>query len=71
MEPITWVLGGVIVAVVSGVAGKTIGSNNSVKESTCSERQGALKEVIVVKIDNLSARFDKLETAINDKFVDI
>lgn len=67
MEPITWITGGLLISVVSGVVGKSIGTNDNVKDSTCKERQEAFRGIIIEKIDGLSSKFDNLEKSINSR----
>ena len=67
MEPVTTVLGGALVAIVSGAVGKAIGSNGKVDEEHCGERRGACSEKLAIKIDNLSKKLDELTDIINSK----
>ena len=67
MEPVTSVLGGLVIALVAGVAGNTIGSNNSVKQSTCSERQHSCQSLLIEKIGNVEEKVDALTKAVNSK----
>ena len=69
MEPATTVLGGIVIAVISGVVGKSIGSNGVVKTPTCGERQIACQKLIMEKIDNISDRLDALTKAVNSKLL--
>ena len=71
MEPLTWIFGGLTISVVSGAIGKVVGSKGNVKETLCNERQIAIKELVVIKIDNLSDRFEKLEKAVNGKLLSL
>ena len=71
MEPLTWIFGGVTISIVSGVIGKAVGSKGNVKEALCIERQLSIKELVVVKIDNLSDRFETLEKAVNNKLLSL
>ena len=69
MEPTSCVLGGIVIAVFSSVAGKFIGSNGKVKDETCIERQHACSQVIITKVDNLTLIVNKLEKTINNKLL--
>ena len=63
------ILGGVVIAVISGVIGKSIGANNSVKNPTCTERQRSCQSLITEKIDNLGEKVDSLTKAVNHKLL--
>ena len=54
MDPTTAILGGVLVAFVSGAAGKLWGNNNKVKDKLCDERRHACSSLVIEKIDNLT-----------------
>jgi len=71
MEPVTSVLGGLVIALVAGVAGKAIGSNDNIKQSTCSERQHACQSLLIEKIDNVEEKLDNLTKAVNTKLYSI
>jgi len=71
MELATTVLGGLFIAVVSGVIGKSIGTNDNVKASICSERQHACQNLVTEKIDNLADRVEELTKAVNSKLLGI
>ena len=71
MEPTTTILGGIVIAVVSGAVGKACGTNNNVKAPTCTERQHACQELINEKIDNLGDKIDVLTRAVNSKLLGI
>lgn len=65
------ILGGVVIAVISGVLGKSLGANNSVKNSICTERQISCQKLITEKIDNLGEKVDSLTKAVNHKLLGI
>jgi len=67
----TTILGGIVIAVVSGAAGKYIGSNGNVKDRTCTERQHACSALVISKIENLTSVVTKLEKAVNDKLLSL
>lgn len=52
-EPTTMVLGSLVVALVSGIAGKFVGSYNKVSSSQCGERRQACNNIIIEKLDSL------------------
>lgn len=67
MEPVTSVLGGVVIALVSGAVGKMWGANGAVKRSSCDERQHACQALILEKLGNINSKVDALTKAVNDK----
>jgi len=67
MEVVTIILGGIIVSLTSGVIGKAMGENGTIKDKVCGERQHSCKELIFEKIDNLSKNVEALTRAINNK----
>ena len=66
MEPVTYVLGGCLLAVISGVAGKIIGSNGKVKDSTCNERRHACTELINQKLEQIDEKLDETKAVVLD-----
>ena len=71
MESVSTVLGGIVIAVISGVAGKAIGTNNNIKSPLCSERQLACQMLITEKIDNIVEKVEALTKAVNSKLLGI
>jgi len=71
MEPVATCLGGIVIAIVSGVIGKSIGTNDNVKAPTCTERQHSCQTLITNKIDNLAKNVDELTKAVNKKLLGI
>jgi len=65
MEPVSVILGGVVVAVVSGTVGKVLGGNGKVKEKTCVERRESYVLLVSEKIDNLAKEIKGLSKTIN------
>ena len=68
-EPVTVILGSIVVALVSGAAGKYLGSNGKVKENQCEERRDSCVILVGEKIDNLTRIVNKLEKAVNNKLL--
>ena len=68
-EPITTILGGVCVAVISGTIGKYIGSKDKVSETHCGEKQRACQNLMLEKLDNLGTKVDSLTKAVNNKLL--
>ena len=71
MEPATTVLGGIVIAIISGAVGKTIGTNNNVKKSQCHERQVSCQSLLGQKIENLADKVEILTKAVNSKLLGI
>lgn len=71
IDPVVIVLSGVVVAFVSGAAGKYVGSNDKVKEAQCSERRGSCVLLIGEKVDNLGEKVDELKKAVDDKIINV
>ena len=61
------VLGGMIIALVSGIIGNTIGTKDAIKKSICDERRSSCNKLLIEKIENLSERVEALTKIINDK----
>ncbi|MBU2249296.1 MAG: hypothetical protein KKD77_21290 [Gammaproteobacteria bacterium] len=71
MDPVTVVLGGVVIAVASGTIGKYIGGNGKISEKHCDEKRASCQGLIVTKIDNLTKVVDELKKAVNNKLLGI
>ena len=71
VETTVCILGGIVIAVVSGATGKYLGSNGKVHEETCEERRMSCTQIVGGKIDNLAAIVSKLEKAVNNKLLGI
>jgi len=69
VEPIIVVLGGIVVAVVSGSVGKFIGDSGKVKDSRCTERRHSCLTLVCSKIDNLTETVIDLKKFIDKKIV--
>lgn len=63
MEPVTMVLGGITISVISGAVVKIMG-NNKVKNVTCVERRLACSSLLGNKIDNLANEFKSLKETV-------
>ena len=66
-DPVTIILGGIVIAVVSGGVGKFLGSNNRVKDVQCGERREACSSLILEKIDHLVTSVDDIKRYIADQ----
>lgn len=69
MDVATTILGGFMIAILSGIVGKAIGSSNNVKVLTCSERQLSCQKLVTEKIDHLTEKIDDLAKAINSRIM--
>ena len=58
MERVVIILGGAILAIITGIIGKTIGSNGKVKEETCGERRLTCNKLIDEKLQNMDQKLD-------------
>jgi hypothetical protein len=69
IEPVTGIMGGVLVAIVSGVIGNSIGNRGSVKDSRCVERRQSCSILLVEKIDNLTIQIKDLKHIVEAKMI--
>jgi hypothetical protein len=69
VEPITSVLGGIVIAMVSGSIGKSIGTHNRIKRTECDQIRAACKELICEKIDHLGEKIDEMKKVIDGKVI--
>lgn len=60
MEPITYILGGTLVGVISVGIGKVWGANGRVKDDTCSERRTACNKSIDERLHAMDGKLDLL-----------
>ncbi len=71
MEQTVVVLGGIVVALVSGIIGKGLEAKNSVKKMNCGVYRDSCQRLLTEKIDNLSGKVDALTTMVNSKILGI
>ena len=71
MEPVTSILGGIVIAGISAATGKYIGSNGKMSDRVCKERQHACVAIVIEKVDNLVKVVDRLEKTVNDKLLSL
>lgn len=64
IDPITTVLGGVTIVIVSGTIGKYLGSKGTITNKQCEKNQVACSNLLVEKIDNLTDKVNDLKTDI-------
>ena len=65
MEPLTWILGGISLAFISGIAGKVISNGGKMSETHCKEKQESCQSLVITKIDNLGTKVDALTEVVN------
>ncbi len=70
-DPMTVLLGGICVAVISGTVGKYIGNSGKVSEGHCEEKRGSCQGLLIEKISNLDKKVDNLTKAVNNKIFGI
>ncbi len=58
MEPLSIVLGGALLSVVTLGAGKMWGSNGRVKDATCGERRVACNKLIDERLHSMDEKLD-------------
>ena len=66
-DPVIIVLSGVLIAFISGVIGKCIGSSKKISEDHCSEKRRSCQTLVIEKISNIDEKLDTLTTAVNNK----
>jgi len=71
MEPVTWILGGVVITGVSVTIGKIWGTNGKVTDQHCSEKQIACQNLVIEKIGNVGRKVDDLAKLVNDKLISL
>ena len=64
-DPVTAILGGVVLVFASGTVGKYLGSNGKVKDTQCEERRNNCITLVSEKIDNLSDRMTEMKKSID------
>ena len=69
VEPVTSVLGGVAVSVISLSIGRYLGDKGRVSESQCTKSQIACSNLIVEKIDNLTSKVNDLKTTLDANII--
>jgi len=59
IDPLTGILGGIIIAGISVAGGKYMGANGKVTDEHCTERQKACSALVLSKLDNLENLINK------------
>ena len=65
MEPATYVITAALVALVSGVLGKAIGTKGKVSNGTCAERRESCSSLLVEKIENVTKVVERIEKKVD------
>ncbi len=58
MDQTTIMVGGALLAIVTGFIGRAIGSNGKVSESNCGERREACNKLINEKLHSIDEKLD-------------
>lgn len=66
MDITTSILGGIVIAIISGIAGKCLWTNDRVRDTTCKERQIACSALLVTEVKSLTASIDELKEAVKE-----
>lgn len=61
------ILGGILIAVVSGAIGKSLSERKMVNRDTCNQIRGDCRDLLCTKIDNVAGKLDALTEAVNHK----
>jgi len=64
MDPVTVILGGITISVISGAVGKVWGNGSKVKQSTCIERRLSCSTLLTLKIDSLARDIKEIKEAV-------
>jgi hypothetical protein len=65
------VLGGLVIALVSGIVGNFIGERENVKCHECDGKQKACQALLLEKIGNVAKEVSALTVAVNSKLLGI
>lgn len=61
------ILGGLLIALISGIIGNVIGGYKKVKECDCDRRQKDCQRLLIEKIDHLKEKIEELTVVVNGK----
>jgi len=61
------ILGGIVIALVSGIFGKYLGERGKVTNDCCSINRAACQRLILEKLDNLDEKLESLTRVVNNK----
>jgi hypothetical protein len=69
LTPVEVILGGIIVAVVSGAVVKIICARDKMSEDHCNEKRVSCQSLILAKVDNVEKKVDSLISIVNGKIL--
>ena len=69
MSTIEQILSGIIIALISGIIGKIIGSYGKVPYSYCKDHQGACQQLLLEKLTNMEKQLRSLTEIVNGKLL--
>ena len=62
METAVIILSGILITVIAGIIGKSMGTSNKVSEETCAERRDKYNDLILAKFKAVEDRLDLITT---------
>ena len=65
------ILGGLLIALVSGIIGNAIGGYKKVKECDCDRRQKDCQRLLIERIDHLKDKIEELTRIVNNKVLEL
>ena len=65
------ILGGLLIALISGIIGNVIGGYKKVKECDCDRRQKDCQRLLIEKIDHLRDEIEKLTKIVDNKILNL
>lgn len=71
MEVLTTTLGGIVIALVSGMIGKHSGEKDKVDKNNCVDHRLACTSLIGEKLNNIETKVDTLTKTVNNKLFGI
>ena len=70
-DPLTAIFGGIVISFVSGGIGAYIGGYKKVSIDRCEERRGSCQELLLLKIEELNDKVDKIIEALKQTNISI
>lgn len=69
MDTITSVLAAIVIALVSGIVGNSLGARLSVRKESCAQMRSSCQALLIEKIDNLTKKVESLTIVVNGKIL--